>query len=187
LGDPGLSKSLSKLAAFGRLYRSSYKVVNLLKHSPSIAYSDQYFDCLGKTKIEIGIDRDPKLNRSLQRLSAQVHHVDRNPAHNDRANLVCVCAGCHLRLHRHHPKPTPGQLALKLKLPKVRRSRQKDRNFQLTLADLIDRLPYLPSRLDRQLELDLDDRSVFAILASDIGAKEAGDLRACMDSPTVTD
>jgi hypothetical protein len=128
------------------------------------------------------------LDRSLRRrLSAQVHHIDRNPAHNERANLVCVCAGCHLRLHRHHPKPTPGQLALKLKLPKVRRLRQKHRNFQLTLADLIDRLPYLPSRLDRQLELDLDDRSVFAILASDIGAKEAGDLRDCLDSPTATD
>lgn len=51
------------------------------------------------------------------RLSAQVHHLDRNPAHNDRANLVCVCAGCHLRLHRHHPKTTLGQLSLKLKLP----------------------------------------------------------------------
>lgn len=116
-----------------------------------------------------------------------MHHLDRNPAHNERANLVCVCAGCHLRLHRHHPKPTPGQLALKLKLPKVRRSRQKDKNFQLTLADLIERLPQLPSGLDRQLELDLDDRLVFAILASDIEAKEAGDLRDCLDSPTATD
>jgi hypothetical protein len=128
------------------------------------------------------------LDLSLRRrLSAQVHHLDRNPAHNERANLVCVCAGCHLRLHRHHPKPTPGQLSLKLKLPKVRRLRHQHRNFQLTLADLIDRLPQLPSGLARQLELDFDGRSLKDVLASDIGAKEAGDLRACMDSPTVTD
>jgi hypothetical protein len=84
-------------------------------------------------------------------------HLDRNPAYNERANLVCVCVGCHLRLHRHHPKSTPGQLSLKLKLPRVRCSRQKYRNFQLTLADLIERLPQLPSGLDRQLELDFDD------------------------------
>jgi hypothetical protein len=96
------------------------------------------------------------LELSLRRkLSAQVHHLDGNPAHNDRANLVCVCAGCHLRLHRHHPKTTPGQLSLKLKLSKVRRSRQKYKNFQLTLVDLIERLPQLPLLLDRQLELDL--------------------------------
>jgi hypothetical protein len=118
------------------------------------------------------------LDRSLRRrLSAQVHHIDRNPAHNDKANLVCVCAGCHLRLHRHYPKPTPGQLSLKLKLPKVRRVRQKYRNFQLTLTDLIERLPQLPSGLDRQLELDLDDHSIWTILAPDISdAKDANDL-----------
>ncbi|AFY92947.1 HNH endonuclease [Chamaesiphon minutus] len=129
------------------------------------------------------------LDRSLRRrLSAQVHHVDRNPAHNDRANLVCVCAGCHLRLHRHHPKPTPGQLALKLKLPKVRRSRQKDRNFQLTLADLIDRLPQLPSGLSRQLELDLDDRFLGDVLASDVsGALEYSDLQGDPGAPIATD
>ena len=40
LGDPGLSKSLSNLAAFGRLCRSGYKVVTLLKYRPSIVYSD---------------------------------------------------------------------------------------------------------------------------------------------------
>jgi hypothetical protein len=96
------------------------------------------------------------LDLSLRRrLSAQVHHIDRNPACNDKANLVCVCAGCHLRLHRHYPQTTPGQLSLKLKLPKVRRSRQKHQNFQLTLVDLIDRLPQLPLLLYRQLELDL--------------------------------
>jgi hypothetical protein len=49
------------------------------------------------------------------------------------------------------------------------------------------RLPHLPSGLDRQLELDLDDRSLNAILAPDIGAKEAGDLSDCLDSPAATD
>jgi hypothetical protein len=101
---------------------------------------------------------------------------------------VCVCSGCHLRLHRHHPKPTPGQLALKLKLPKVRRSRQKYRNFQLTLADLIERLPHLPSGLDRQLELDLDDCSLNAILAPDLSsAKGASDLKGDPGAPIATD
>jgi 5-methylcytosine-specific restriction endonuclease McrA len=96
---------------------------------------------------------------SLRRqLSAQVHHLDGNPAQNDKSNLVCLCSGCHLRMHRHRPQPTPGQLSLKLKLPKVRRARQKHHNFQLTLADLIERLPQLPLMLHQQLELDLDDR-----------------------------
>mgnify|MGYP000158461235 FL=1 len=128
------------------------------------------------------------LDRSLRRrLSAQVHHVDRNPAYSERINLVCVCSGCHLRLHRHHPKPTPGQLSLKLRLPKVRRSRQKYRNFQLTLADLIDRLPQLPSGLDRQMELDLEDRSLWAILASDVsGVVESSDLKGNAGAPIAT-
>jgi 5-methylcytosine-specific restriction endonuclease McrA len=99
------------------------------------------------------------LDLSLRRrLSAQVHHIDRNPARNDRANLVCLCSGCHLRVHRHHPKPTPGQLSLKLKLPKVRKSRQHQRNFQLTLTDLLALLPQLPLMLHHQLELELFDK-----------------------------
>ena len=103
------------------------------------------------------------LDLSLRRkLSAQVHHLDGNPAQNDRSNLVCLCSGCHLRMHRHRPQPTPGQLSLKLKLPKVRRSRQNQQNWQLTLADLIERLPRLSVELHQQLELDLDDNSKLA-------------------------
>ena len=99
------------------------------------------------------------LDLSLRRkLSAQVHHLDGNPAQNEKSNLVCLCSGCHLRMHRHRPQPTPGQLSLKLKLPKVRRSRQHKQNWQLTLADLIDRLPQLPLTLHRQLTLNLEDR-----------------------------
>jgi 5-methylcytosine-specific restriction endonuclease McrA len=101
------------------------------------------------------------LDLSLRRkLSAQVHHLDGNPAQNDKSNLVCLCSGCHLRMHRHRPQPTPGQLSLKLKLPKVRRSRQHKQNWQLTLADLIDRLPRLSVDLHQQLELDLDNNSL---------------------------
>jgi hypothetical protein len=66
LGDPGLSKYLSKLAAFGRLCRSKCKVVTLLEYPLNKVYSDYYLDRLGNAKIEIDIDRDPKLNRSLQ-------------------------------------------------------------------------------------------------------------------------
>jgi 5-methylcytosine-specific restriction endonuclease McrA len=96
------------------------------------------------------------LDLSLRRkLSAQVHHLDGNPAQNDKSNLVCLCSGCHLRMHRHRPQPTPGQLSLKLKLPKVRKSRQQKQNWQLTLADLIDRLPRLSVDLHQQLELEL--------------------------------
>ena len=103
------------------------------------------------------------LDLSLRRkLSAQVHHLDGNPAQNDRSNLVCLCSGCHLRMHRHRPQPTPGQLSLKLKLPKVRRSRQNKQNWQLTLADLIERLPRLSVELYQQLELDLDNNSQLA-------------------------
>jgi 5-methylcytosine-specific restriction endonuclease McrA len=97
------------------------------------------------------------LDLSLRRrLSAQVHHIDGNPSHNDLTNLVCLCSGCHLAMHRHRPQPTPGQLSLKLKLPKVkvRRVRQDRRNFQLTLVDLIFRLPQLPLIWHKQLELD---------------------------------
>lgn len=28
-----------------------------------------------------------------------VHHIDRNPANNDPANLQTLCASCHLKLH----------------------------------------------------------------------------------------
>jgi 5-methylcytosine-specific restriction endonuclease McrA len=102
------------------------------------------------------------LDLSLRRrLSAQVHHIDGNPSHNNSSNLVCLCSGCHLRMHRHRPQATPGQLSLKLKLPKVkvRRVRQERRTFQLTLVDLIFRLPQLPLTLHQQLELDLSEQS----------------------------
>jgi 5-methylcytosine-specific restriction endonuclease McrA len=90
-----------------------------------------------------------------RKLSAQVHHIDSNPANNDLSNLICLCAGCHLRMHRHRPKQIPGQLSFKIKLPRVRRLRHHRENFQLTLEDLIDRLPPLPVMWHRQLELDL--------------------------------
>jgi hypothetical protein len=113
-------------------------------------------NCCG-LKCLPSIDSYRHLDLSLRRkLSAQVHHINGNPAQNDTSNLVCLCSGCHLRMHRHRPQPTPGQLSLKLKLPKVRRSRQGKQNWQLTLADLIDRLPQLPLSLHRQLELDLN-------------------------------
>ncbi len=66
------------------------------------------------------------LDLSLRRsLSAQVHHLDGNPGNNHTRNLVCLCAGCHLRMHRHRMIPTPGQLSLKLKLQHVRRPRRR--------------------------------------------------------------
>jgi hypothetical protein len=64
-------------------------------------------------------------------------------------------------MHRHRPQPTTGQLSLKLRLLKVRRLRQNKQNWQLTLADLIDRLPQLPLVLHRQLELDLSGDTCF--------------------------
>ncbi len=97
-----------------------------------------------------------------RRLSAQVHHLDRNPRHNDRANLVCLCSGCHIRQHRHHPQPSPGQLSLKLKLPANRRSRRKPRNFQMTVADLIERLPRLSMESVEQLELAIPQSGGFS-------------------------
>jgi 5-methylcytosine-specific restriction endonuclease McrA len=108
------------------------------------------------------------LDLSIRRkLSAQVHHLDGNPAQNDQSNLVCLCSGCHLRMHRHRPQPTPGQLSLKLKLPKVRKSRKQKQNWQLTLADLIDRLPRLSVELYQQLELDLNNNSKHCPLSND--------------------
>jgi 5-methylcytosine-specific restriction endonuclease McrA len=108
------------------------------------------------------------LDLSLRRkLSAQVHHLDGNPAQNDQSNLVCLCSGCHLRMHRHRPQPTPGQLSLKLNLPKVRKPCKQRQNWQLTLADLIDRLPRLSVELYQQLELDLAVRNVLFITEVD--------------------
>jgi 5-methylcytosine-specific restriction endonuclease McrA len=89
------------------------------------------------------------------KLAAQVHHIDWNPANNNRSNLICLCPGCHLRSHRHAIRPIEGQLALKLELPKQKkRSIRYSPNFQLTLADLIDRLPKL--KIDYQLKLDFN-------------------------------
>ena len=97
------------------------------------------------------------LELSLRRkLSAQVHHLDGNPARNNRSNLVCLCSGCHLRMHRHRPQPTPGQLSLKLKLPTNRRSRRKPSNYQMTFTDLIERLPRLPVESIDQIELAIE-------------------------------
>lgn len=42
--------------------------------------------------------------RTTERL--HVHHVDRNPANNDPANLMTLCASCHLKLHWREDRPT---------------------------------------------------------------------------------
>jgi hypothetical protein len=85
-------------------------------------------------------------------------------------------------MHRHRPQPTPGQLSLKLKLPKVRRSRQQKQNWQLTLADLIDRLPRLSLELHQQLELDLSNRNTLIITEVD----RAIDRNSPIDRPLNT-
>ena len=96
------------------------------------------------------------LDLSLRRsLSAQVHHLDGNPGNNRSRNLVCLCAGCHLRMHRHRMMPTPGQLDLKLKLPISRRLRQSRKLRQLAFNDLIERLPRLETSFSHQIELGL--------------------------------
>ncbi len=97
------------------------------------------------------------LDLSLRRsLSAQVHHIDGNPGNNHLSNLVCLCAGCHLRMHRHRSSlVTPGQLSLKLKLPANRRSRRGRARHQLEFNDLIDKLPRLERISSHQIELEL--------------------------------
>lgn len=35
-----------------------------------------------------------------------VHHMDRNPANNDPANLVTLCGSCHLKLHWREDRPS---------------------------------------------------------------------------------
>lgn len=99
-----------------------------------------------------------QIHLSIRRkLSAQVHHLDGNPGNNHSSNLLCLCSGCHLRMHRHRPRPSPGQLSMQLKLPKVRKSLRHRRNWQLTLSDLIDRLPRLSKSFTRQMELEPND------------------------------
>jgi hypothetical protein len=100
------------------------------------------------------------LSLSVRRkLSAQVHHRDCNPSHNNPINLVCLCAGCHLREHRY-PLPLPGQQSLELELPQdgfgvaSRNENRVARLDGLTLTDLLDRLFQLPSSPHHQLELD---------------------------------
>ena len=96
------------------------------------------------------------LDLSLRRaLSAQVHHLDGNPGNNGARNLICLCAGCHLRMHRHRMTPTPGQLSLKLKLPANRRPRPSRQRRQLAFTDLIARLPRLAMTDREQLELNI--------------------------------
>lgn len=34
-----------------------------------------------------------------------VHHIDRDPTHNDPANLMTLCASCHIRLHWREDRP----------------------------------------------------------------------------------
>jgi 5-methylcytosine-specific restriction endonuclease McrA len=42
-------------------------------------------------------------------IALHVHHVDRNPANNDPANLRTLCASCHLKLHWREDGPTRGK------------------------------------------------------------------------------
>jgi 5-methylcytosine-specific restriction endonuclease McrA len=96
------------------------------------------------------------LNLSIRRsLSAQVHHIDGNPQHNNRANLSCLCAPCHLGVHKVLVPTIEGQLSLKLKLPKAR-STGKRKRVQFSLEDLIAKLPKLAQTQICQIELEID-------------------------------
>jgi hypothetical protein len=96
------------------------------------------------------------IDLSIRRaLSAQVHHIDGNSQHNDRANLSCLCAPCHLRVHQVLIPTIEGQLSLKLKLPKMR-SPKKRKRVQFSLEDLIAKLPKLAQTQVTQIELEID-------------------------------
>lgn len=43
--------------------------------------------------------RKPACEECGTKTTLHVHHVDRNPANNDPANLRTLCASCHLQLH----------------------------------------------------------------------------------------
>lgn len=63
------------------------------------------------------------------------------------------------------PSPSADSRAI-ITEAKAGRSRQNKQNWQLTLADLIDRLPRLSVELHRQLELDLDNYPEVLVLLS---------------------
>jgi 5-methylcytosine-specific restriction endonuclease McrA len=43
--------------------------------------------------------RKPNCEQCQTTHDLHVHHIDRNPANNDPANLMTLCSSCHLKLH----------------------------------------------------------------------------------------
>jgi hypothetical protein len=62
----------------------------------------------GNTKVEVTKDalhwrarkhKQPTCSECGTDNDLHVHHIDRNPANNDPANLQTLCSSCHLKLH----------------------------------------------------------------------------------------
>lgn len=62
----------------------------------------------GNTKTEVKKDtlhwrarkhRKPNCEQCQTAEDLHVHHIDRDPTNNDPANLLTLCASCHLKLH----------------------------------------------------------------------------------------
>jgi hypothetical protein len=88
------------------------------------------------------------LSRRIRgKLTAQVHHIDRQPTNNNVDNLIALCPRCHLDLHRGgHGNITPGQMTLSLGV----RARIKRWKFKPQLSFAIDlREPLLDLTSDR--------------------------------------
>lgn len=55
---------------------------------------------------------------SMESASLDVHHIDRNVANNDDANLVTLCRSCHLGVHKKNTKSNERILYFQSLLPK---------------------------------------------------------------------
>lgn len=91
------------------------------------------------------------LSRRIRgKLTAQVHHIDRQPSNSDLDNLIALCPRCHLHLHRGgHGNITPGQMTLLLGI----KARIKRRKFKSQLSFAIDLREPLADRSGDRLKI----------------------------------
>ena len=77
------------------LYRSGENNGNWKKPEDRVGnFSEEYRKLFHKHELICS-----RCNYSEFDCSVQIHHIDHNRCNNDRANLIPLCANCHLSLH----------------------------------------------------------------------------------------
>ena len=92
--------------------RRSFRTADCLRQSISTEFRegvDYICEYCGVQCLKPGDNKSNLSISEIGRLTMQCHHVDGDRWNNQKNNVRCICAPCHLRTHRGRANPLKGQ------------------------------------------------------------------------------